>query len=103
MRKPRNDSDGHRSGKPAHLAHRSTISSTLHATHPRHLATIAEKRSSHWPTEGGKDHVSDRLETTVTSPGAPLSSYTGPTPKSLDGVRAAFFETKGMSLESITE
>ena len=98
--------NGCRSGKPPHLANRSTISSTLRAASPRHVSTYSGKRSSPQPARGSKDHVSEYSETTVASPssgGTPLSSYTGPTPKSLDGVRAAFFETKGMSLESISE
>lgn len=107
MREPRDaTTNGHKSGKSPHLSNRSTISSTLHASRLRDAATLSDQRSTPRQIESPKDHVSERSETTVTSPdrgAAPLSNYTGPTPKSLDGVRAAFFETKGMSLESIAE
>lgn len=102
MRESRDATNRHRLGKAPHLANRSAVSTSR----PRHPATFAGKRSSPSQSESPMDHVSERSETTVTSPGrggAPLSSYTGPTPKSLDGVRAAFFETKGLSLESIAE
>ena len=93
-------------GKHHHLTNRSTISSNPHSTPARHVSTFAGRRSA--PSSPGtrSNPVSELSETTVTSPvsgEAPLSSYTGPTPRSLEGVRAAFFETKGMSLESIKE
>ena len=89
MRDPRDSSrNGHRTEKLPHIAHRFTTASSLRAVAPPRPVT------------------SERFDTTPTSPGlgdAPLCNYTGPTPKSLGGVRAAFFETKGMSLESIRE
>lgn len=101
MREPRDAVNGQR--PPKHPANRSTISSTLHAAHPRHAATVSGKRSTRAESRNG--HVSEPSDTTAASPcgEAPLRGYTGPTPKSLDGVRAAFFDTKGLSLESIRE
>lgn len=101
MREPRDATNGRRPGR--HPASRSTVSSALHAAHPRHAATVSGKRST--PRAESNDHVSEPSETTAAPPcgEAPLASYTGPTPKSLDGVREAFFDTKGLSLESVRE
>ena len=106
MREARDIANGRKIGKPPHhISSRSSIPSTLHAAPPRHVSTFSGKRSPR-PVRGCDDHSSERSEATAASPAhgqAPLSSYTGPTPKTIDGVRAAFFETKGMSLESIRE
>ena len=101
MRDPRDGVNGHR---PVKTAGRSTISSTPLVSFPR-PATVSGRRSTR-TTDSRNDRVSETSDTTAASavPGeTPLGSYTGPTPKSLDGVRTAFFETKGFSLESIAE
>jgi hypothetical protein len=91
------------------LSHRSTICGGRRApAGPTQEPSLAARDKTIVSRSGGgvRDRTSDGSEATVTSPTlgeAPLRNYTGPTPKSLDGVRAAFFETKGMSLESIKE
>ncbi|SPO01166.1 uncharacterized protein DNG_03913 [Cephalotrichum gorgonifer] len=111
VKEPREPPKGEASPeKLPHISKRSTVSSSLRSATPiSRASTCAGKPKSPQPQPAGgsrKDNTSDRSEMTVTSAAfgeAPLRSYTGPTPKSLDGVRAAFFETKGMSLESIRE
>lgn len=108
MRDPRDSSrNGHRTEKLPHIAHRFTTASSLRAVAPpRPVTTFVGKPRLSKSNESSRSFASERFDTTPTSPGlgdAPLFNYTGPTPKSLGGVRAAFFETKGMSLESIRE
>lgn len=108
MRDPRDSSrNGHRTEKLPHIAHRFTTASSLRAAAPpRPVTTFVGKPRLSKSKGSSRGSASERSDTTPTSPGlgdAPLCNYTGPTPKSLGGVRAAFFETKGMSLESIRE
>lgn len=108
MKDPRDSSrNGNRTEKLPHIAHRSTTASSLRATvPPRPVTTFVGRPRLSKLNGSSRCSASERSDTTPTSPGlgdAPLCNYTGPTPKSLGGVRAAFFETKGMSLESIRE
>lgn len=108
MRDTRNPSrNGHRTEKLPHIAHRFTTASSLRASHPpAPVTTFVGKPRLPRSNGSSRGSASERSDTTPTSPGlgdAPLCNYMGPTPKSLGGVRAAFFETKGMSLESIRD
>lgn len=121
--RPRTMRDYPRSSRPPHYASRHTLASILRATPPQLSPPIGSIRSSGLqrpcrspsvnrnPTSddgpGSNDpFLADGSSESFTAPSSidsPLSDYHGPTPKTLDEVRAAFFATKGLNLLSIKE
>jgi len=107
----------YRTSFPSHLSGKDMIASILRAAPPPsspHNGTTKPpdlQRISSSPSSSASRKSDDLLlaeGASDSSPGSshldsPLAGYKGPTPKTLDGVREAFFKVKGLSLSSIKE
>lgn len=108
--------DPSRSARPPYYASRPTVASTLRASPQTDTSEGSELQTQCRISAAGPGGSIDGTDISGEpsleayefsdahpAASAPLSHYQGPTPKTVDEIREAYFATKGLSLSSIKE